>query len=70
MPPDSPLSVRCQAGGLEALQRDGEQLKAAVDFATACGAFTTTQPGGIDAQPSEQQARELLASKPHAPSAL
>lgn len=50
---------------MEALQRDGDKLKAAVDFATACGAFTTTQPGGIDAQPSREQAEGLLKRTPH-----
>jgi len=49
-----------QAGGLEELQKDGEKLRAAVDFAAACGAFTTTRPGGIDAQPSQEQAESLL----------
>jgi fructokinase len=50
-----------QADGLEALQKDEKKLRKAVEFATACGAFTTTQLGGIDAQPSKEQAEELLS---------
>ena len=52
---------RCgQAGGLEALRADADKLRAAVEFATACGAFTTTKPGAIGAQPSEQQVTPAL----------
>ncbi|KAK9835149.1 hypothetical protein WJX81_001140 [Elliptochloris bilobata] len=58
-----------QAGGLEALRSDADKLCAAVEFATACGAFTTTKPGAIGAQPSEQQAKELLATAAFAASA-
>lgn len=59
-----------QAGGLDALRKDSEKLHKAVDFATACGAFTTTQPGGIDAQPSQEQAENLLKKAPHAEKAV
>ncbi|KAK9853929.1 hypothetical protein WJX84_001400 [Apatococcus fuscideae] len=48
------------AGGLDALRKDPAKLKHAVEFATACGAFTTTKPGAIDAQPSQQEAEHLL----------
>ena len=51
---------RGQAGGLEALRADADKLRAAVEFATACGAFTTTKPGAIGAQPSEQQVTPAL----------
>lgn len=59
-----------QAGGLDALRESPEKLRSAVDFATACGAFTTTKPGGIDAQPSQEQAQELLKKTPHAKAAV
>lgn len=52
--------LHLQAGGLESLQKDEKALREAVDFASACGAFTTTKPGGIDAQPSVEQAKHLL----------
>jgi fructokinase len=52
--------MNLQAGGLQELQKDEKQLRAAVNFAAACGAFTTTKPGGIDAQPSQEQADSLL----------
>lgn len=55
---------------MEALQGSKDKLHKAVDFATACGAFTTTQPGGIDAQPSREQAEELLKKAPHAEKAI
>ena len=53
-------AARGQAGGLEALRADADKLRAAVEFATACGAFTTTKPGAIGAQPSEQQVMPAL----------
>jgi hypothetical protein len=49
-----------QAGGLEALRADADKLRAAVEFGAACGAFTTTGPGAIAAQPTLQQAEEVL----------
>lgn len=56
-----------QAGGLGALRANADQLRAAVEFATACGAFTTTRPGAIGAQPSEQQVHsQPMRSSPHA----
>ena len=55
-----------QAGGLEGLRKDPAKLKAAVEFATACGAFVTTKPGAIDAQPSQQEAEHLLKTARHA----
>lgn len=64
------LFAMLQAGGLDALRKDSEKLHKAVDFATACGAFTTTQPGGIDAQPSQEQAENLLKKAPHAEKAV
>ena len=62
--------VIVQAGGVDALRGDAEKLQNAVDFATACGAFTTTKPGGIDAQPSQEQADNLLKKAPHAEAAV
>ena len=60
LPPILSDSHCLQAGGLQGLQSDEQALRDAVEFASACGAFTTTQPGGIDAQPSEEQATDLL----------
>ena len=37
------------------------QLRRAVEFATACGAFTCTRPGAIGAQPTVAEAEALLA---------
>ena len=64
-----PLLLRTsvlQAGGLDALRSDPAKLKAAVQFATACGAFVTTKPGAIGAQPSQQEAEDLLKTAKHA----
>lgn len=54
-------------GGLEALQADADKLRRAVEFAAACGAFTTTKPGAIDAQPTLEEAEKLLSSSSFAP---
>lgn len=51
------------SGGLPALLADPEKARASVEFATACGAFTCTQPGAIGGQPTLEQAKELLATK-------
>lgn len=56
-----------QLGGLEALQADADKLRQAVEFAAACGAFTTTKPGAISAQPSQQEAEDLLRIASFAP---
>ena len=53
------------AGGLAGLTRGdeaGAALDAAVKFAAACGAATTTRPGAIDAQPSLSEAAALAAA--------
>lgn len=60
------MPVVLQAGGLDGLRKDPAKLKAAVEFATACGAFVTTKPGAIDAQPSQQEAEHLLKTARHA----
>ena len=49
-----------QFGGLSALQADAGKLQSAVEFAAACGAFTTTRPGAIAAQPSQEEVEQLL----------
>ncbi|KAK9909596.1 hypothetical protein WJX75_004721 [Coccomyxa subellipsoidea] len=41
------LASLVKLGGLEALQADADKLRRAVEFAAACGAFTTTKPGAI-----------------------
>lgn len=51
-----------QAGGLPAFQADAEKLRAAVEFAAACGGFTCTNPGAIASQPTLEQAKELMHS--------
>ena len=56
------IHAMVQAGGLDALRSDAGKLQRAVEFAAACGAFTTTRPGGIDAQPSLQEAEQLAAT--------
>jgi fructokinase len=50
-------------GTLDSLLADPAKLRHAVAFATACGAFTCTRPGAIDAQPTVQEAEELLAKQ-------
>ena len=50
------------AGGLDAVRADGDALRTAVEFGAACGAFTTTRPGAIDAQPTAAQAAALAAA--------
>ena len=50
-----------QAGGLDGLTGDEQKLRKAIEFAAATGGFTTTQLGGIAAQPTYQQAMDLLS---------
>ncbi|KAK9808320.1 hypothetical protein WJX73_000806 [Symbiochloris irregularis] len=57
------LASMVKAGGMEALQADEKKLRYAVEFATACGAFTTTKLGAIDAQPTPKDAEELLKTR-------
>jgi fructokinase len=54
------LHSMVQAGGLQALREDPSKLQKAVEFATACGAFTCTKPGAIGAQPTLEEAQQLL----------
>ena len=61
------LGAGAQMGGLEALQADADKLRRAVEFAAACGAFTTTKPGAIDAQPTREEAEKLLGTASFAP---
>ncbi|CAL8467862.1 g7400 [Coccomyxa elongata] len=61
------LASLVKLGGLEALQADADKLRQAVEFAAACGAFTTTKPGAISAQPSQQEAEDLLRTASFAP---
>ena len=49
-----------QAGGLDGLKGDEQKLRKAIEFAAATGGYTTTQNGGIAAQPTYQQAMDLL----------
>ncbi|KAI7846208.1 hypothetical protein COHA_000278 [Chlorella ohadii] len=51
------------SGGLDSLVADPGKLRRGVEFATACGAFTCTKPGAIDAQPTAADAEALLADK-------
>ncbi|KAK9816807.1 hypothetical protein WJX72_005293 [[Myrmecia] bisecta] len=61
------LFAMVQAGGLTALQADADKLRRAVEFASACGGFTTTSPGAIGAQPSQEEADKLLAARKSVP---
>lgn len=58
-----PFEMACllQAGGLDGLTGDEQKLRKAIEFAAATGGFTTTQLGGIAAQPTYQQAMDLLS---------
>ena len=49
-----------QCGGLDAMRGDAEKLRKCVEFAAACGAFNTTRPGAIGAQPTQEEAESLL----------
>lgn len=49
-----------QCGGLDAMRGDADKLRKCVEFAAACGAFTTTRPGAIGAQPTQEEAESLL----------
>ena len=51
-----------QAGGLAAFQSDPDKLKHAVEFAAACGGFTCSKPGAIAAQPTLEEAKNLMQS--------
>ena len=51
-----------QAGGLDGLRGDEQKLRKAIEFAAATGGYTTTQLGGIAAQPTYQQAMDLLST--------
>ena len=54
-------SCLLQAGGLDGLTGDEQKLRKAIEFAAATGGYTTTQLGGIAAQPTYQQAMDLLS---------
>ena len=49
------------------MQGDEQKLRKAIEFAAATGAFTTTQNGGIAAQPTHQQAMDLLKTSDFSP---
>lgn len=49
-----------KAGGLQAFQSDPDKLKHAVEFAAACGGFTCSKPGAIAAQPTLEEAKNLM----------
>ena len=53
---------KAQAGGLSTFQSDPEKLRAAVEFAAACGGFTCSKPGAISAQPTLEEAQALMKS--------
>lgn len=44
----------------DVVKDEGSKLRAALKFANACGAFTTTKKGVIPALPNETQALTLL----------
>lgn len=47
--------------GLDSLVADPQNLRRAVQFATACGAFTCTKPGAIGAQPTVAEAEAMVS---------
>eukprot|EP00884_Botryococcus_braunii_P003415 jgi/Botrbrau1/13074/Bobra.0187s0036.1 len=51
-----------EVGGLDVLREDPAKMREAASFGAACGAYTTTGPGAIAAQPTLKQAQELLRS--------
>jgi fructokinase len=48
-------------GGLKALASNPEELRKAVEFGTACGAFVTQGPGAIEPQPTEADIAQFLS---------
>lgn len=54
------LAAMLDAGGLGELRADAAKLQAAVAFAAAAGAATTTAPGAIAAQPGREAVEALL----------
>lgn len=42
------------------MRGDADKLRMCVEFAAACGAFTTTKSGAIGAQPTQDEAESLL----------
>lgn len=51
-----------KAGGLSAFQSSPDKLQSAVEFAAACGGFTCSKSGAIDAQPTLEEARNLMST--------
>lgn len=54
------LSKFVEAGSLEALASDHDKAQAALEFASACGAFTCTGSGAIAPQPTAADAQAIL----------
>lgn len=54
------LHFLVKKGGLKALVADPEQLRRAVEFGTACGAYVTKGAGAIEPQPRESDVAEFL----------
>jgi len=54
------LHYTVKKGGIKALVQDPEQLRRAVEFGTACGAYVTQGPGAIAPQPQESDIATFL----------
>ena len=52
-----------RAGGVDALVSDAVELRKAVEFATACGAYVTQGAGAIAPQGTEEQIEEFLSTR-------
>ena len=48
---------------MKELLTSGDDTKLAVEFAAACGAITTLNPGAIAAQPKLPQVQEMVRSR-------
>lgn len=58
-----PCACHLQAGSLEQLAADPHAMRAAVIFAAAAGALTTTRPGAIESQPTLREVQALVKER-------
>lgn len=57
------FDVQQQKKGMFEMLTNPEDAKLAVEFAAACGALTTQNPGAIAAQPKLQEVQELVKQR-------
>ena len=55
-------ALQKQDKGMRELLTSGDDTQLAVEFAAACGAITTLNPGAIAAQPKLHQVEEMVQS--------